>query len=310
MKNNIKISRLPPMQALRAFDAVARLGSVGDAAEELHVTHGAISHQIHGLEALLGTPLIDRSGRRQTLTELGRVYAYQVRQALDALTEATADLSAKTMAGRLSVSVLPSFAQGWLVPRLKDWMIRYPDIRLHIESSMNLIDFKADDCDCAIRFGHGQWPDVEVRRIMGDELIIVCASSMFASDPCDPDIETILAAPRLQSSESWPLWLNAVGIGAPHHSGPSLTFTDSTHLLEAARCSLGVALTRASIADSLLRRGELRMLSSKRVEHPSSYYLVWPRRSRAEPYVHRLWQWLDEQSKQFQTASLPEGQVV
>lgn len=168
MRKTIKTGRLPPMQALRAFDAVARLGTVNAAAEELHLTHGAISHQIHALEDFIGTSLIDRKGRRQTLTELGRIYAYQVRQTLDALAEVTADLRTKNPSGVLRVSVLPSFAQGWLVPRLTDWLKRYPDIRLHIDGTMSFSDFAAGDCDCAIRFGHGQWTDLEVHRIMGD----------------------------------------------------------------------------------------------------------------------------------------------
>ncbi len=286
------------MQALRSFDAVARLGSVNAAAEELHVTHGAISHQIHALEDFIGTPLIDRKGRKQNLTDLGRIYAYQVRQTLDALADVTASLRTKRPAGTLRVSVLPSFAQGWLIPRLSDWMTRYADIRLHIDGTMSFTDFSAGDCDCAIRFGHGHWPDLEVHRIMGDTLVLVAAPSLFPDAGHEPDIAEILAKPRLQSSESWPLWLTEIGSSEPLRNEPCLTFTDSTHLLEAARNGLGVALERASIADNLLRRGELRALKTPPVAHPSGYYLVWPRRSRAKLQVEQFLEWLQEMGHQ------------
>ena len=280
------------MQALRSFDAVSRLGSVNAAAEELHVTHGAISHQIHALEAFIGTALIDRKGRKQTLTYLGRIYAYQVRQTLDALADVTASIRVKRPAGNLRVSVLPSFAQGWLVPRLSDWMARYPDIRLHIDGTMSFTDFSAGDCDCAIRFGHGHWSDIEVHRIMGDRLVLVASPSLFRDADHDPSISELLSKPRLQSSESWPLWLTQIGSSEPLQHDPCLTFTDSTHLLEAARNGLGVALVRASIAENLLRRGELVSLRTPQVDHPASYYLVWPRRSRSKPQVEKFLEWL------------------
>lgn len=297
VKKTIKPARLPPMQALRSFDAVARLGSVNAAAEELHVTHGAVSHQVHALEAFIGTPLIHRKGRRQTLTDLGRVYAYQVRQTLDALADITATLRARNPSGTLRISVLPSFAQGWLVPRLSDWLARYPDIRLHIDGSMGFTDFAAGDCDCAIRFGHGQWPDMEVHRIMGDRLVLLAAPGLFPGSGPEPALSEILSKPRLQSSESWPLWLNEIGSTEPLRNEACLTFTDSTHLLEAARHGLGVALERASIADDLLRRGELRILNTPPALHASSYYLVWPRRSRTKPQVDRFFEWLVEMAE-------------
>lgn len=292
MKKIVKQERLPPMQALRSFDAVARLGSVNAAAEELHVTHGAISHQIHALEIFIGVPLIERKGRRQNLTDLGRTYAYQVRQTLDALADMTATLRSRIPAGILRVSVLPSFAQGWLVPRLVDWVARYPDIRLHIDATMGFTDFAAGDCDCAIRFGHGQWPDLEAHHIMGDSLVLVAAPALFPDATGKPDLRTILSKPRLQSSESWPLWLTEIGSDETLQHEPCLSFTDSTHLLEAARNGLGIALERASIADDLVRRGELRVLETPHVEHPSHYFLVRPRRSRAKPKVEKLLEWL------------------
>ena len=151
-------AKLPPLPALRSFIAVARLGSVGAAAEELHVTHGAVSHQVHALEEYLGVPLIDRGGRRSGLTENGRIYAYAVRQALDDVAAATARMRYQGTLEQLRVAVLPSFAMHWLMPRLSD--LARTGLRVSFSTSMSIIDFEAEPIDCAVRFGQGQWPDL------------------------------------------------------------------------------------------------------------------------------------------------------
>ncbi|MCD4486334.1 LysR substrate-binding domain-containing protein [Chromobacterium vaccinii] len=293
---------LPPLSALRAFVAVARLGSVVAAAEELHVTHGAVSHQLRSLEEYLGVALLNRKGRRTSLTEEGRIYAYQIRQALDNVSLISDRLRKRGGTQRLRVSVLPSFATHWLVPRLGDWLRHHPDLGLSLDASMAFADFEPEALDCAIRFGHGDWPDVHARRLMGDSLLLVASPRLFPEGA--PSLVRALEAPILQASESWESWLAGAEGGLPPLSPPALEFTDSTQMLEAARQGLGVALTRRSIADALLSRGELVLASEREAAHSSAYYLVWPHRSHGSPRLARFLDWLLSQAEDFQR-SLP-----
>lgn len=289
---------LPPLPALRAFAAVARLGSVVAAAEELHVTHSAVSHQIRSLENHLGLALVDRSGRRTRLTEAGRIYAYQIRQALDTLALVTEQIRQDRPRRPLRVSVLPSFASHWLLPRLPNWMLNHPDIPLRLEASMAFADFEAEAVDCAIRFGHGEWPELQALRLMGDSLLLVAAPRLFPSGP-PPDLQTALAAPVIQASESWETWLaGEPALASLRLPAPVLEVTDSTHLLEAARLGLGIALTRRSIAAEHLARRELVQVTSIERPHGSSYFLVWPHRAHRSPARQRFARWLVEQAGQ------------
>jgi LysR family glycine cleavage system transcriptional activator len=166
-------ARTPPLPALRAFAALVRLGSIGAAAEELSLTQGAVGHQIRALEGFLDIQLVERSGRRLSLTEEGRAYGYQVRQALADIADATERLKRRQRPREtqlLRVSVLPSFAHGWLLARLAGFCRLHPHVRLTFHGSMAYVDLNEGKVDCAIRFGHGQWPDVVTRPLMNDRL--------------------------------------------------------------------------------------------------------------------------------------------
>lgn len=170
--------RSPPLPALRAFAAWVRLGSVAAAAEELKLTAGAVSHQIRALETFLDVALIERQARRWVLTEAGRIYGYQVRQALQDIVDVTERVRGhgrRTPTQDLRVAVLPSFANGWLLPRLQDFMRWHPLVRLHLLGSMAYADLDQGQVDCAIRFGHGRWPEADVQALMGDTLLLVAA---------------------------------------------------------------------------------------------------------------------------------------
>jgi LysR family glycine cleavage system transcriptional activator len=135
-------SRIPPLSALKAFEAMARLERVNAVAKELHLTHSAVSHQLKGLEELVGVALFDRSARHMTLTEAGRTYAYQVRQSLDELSQATQKLSNPAHEDILSIAVLPSFATHWLIPRLADFQQTYPNVVLSLHAGLSFIEFE------------------------------------------------------------------------------------------------------------------------------------------------------------------------
>src|SRR5690349_8962190 len=146
-------ARVPPMQALRAFEAVARTGSLTKAAEALSVTHGAISHQIKALEDLVGVPLIERAGRGIRVTGDGERLATRIRASLADIADALREARERNDPRQLRVSVTPSFAARWLLPRLGRFLARHRDIDLDVRSNIALVDFQRDDIDVAIRYG-------------------------------------------------------------------------------------------------------------------------------------------------------------
>src|SRR2546421_12492778 len=182
-------AKLPPLGTLRAFEAAARLESFSRAAAEIFVTHGAVSHQIRSLERAVGTAMFLRNGRRVSLTVAGRDFAERVRAALRDLADAARFARRAPHERTLSVSMLPSFAARWVLPRLGRFMERHPAIAVNIHTSLTLVDFERDEVDLAIRFGRGKWPDLEAQKFLDDEFFPV-ASPRFNRGrlpvrPCD-----------------------------------------------------------------------------------------------------------------------------
>jgi len=153
------------MQALRAFEAAARTQSLTKAAQSLNLTHGAISHQIKGLESDLGIRLIERAGRGIRLTDEGERFARRVRTAFAELTAAVTELTTRSNPRQMRVSVVPSFAARWLLPRIGRFVAAYPDLDLDIRANQANVDFAVDDSDAAIRYGFGDWPGLAAVRL-------------------------------------------------------------------------------------------------------------------------------------------------
>lgn len=280
MAVSVSRSDLPPLAALRVFAAFVRLGSVRAAAEALNLTDGAVTYQLHAIETFLGTRLLVRQGRRLQLTEDGRAYGYRVRQALDDITDATLELvrpeSSPARQRPLRVALLPSFAQGWLLPRLAAFACEHPDIDLTLEAGVATVDLEAARVDCAIRFGLGRWPGVVTSPLMSDRLLLVRSAGPGGGEPGGPD-DGLDRLRRLHSSENWGAWAASAGLTeVVGREQTSWTFNDSSHQLEAARLGLGVALTRRSIAEVLLRQGQLVKAHPHEMAHPCAYYLLRP----------------------------------
>ncbi|NBW49453.1 MAG: LysR family transcriptional regulator [Betaproteobacteria bacterium] len=296
--------RTPPLPALRAFAALVRLGSVSAVAEELSLTPGAVSHQIRALESYLEVALVERTGRRMVLTEQGRIYGYQVRQALDDISDATENTRRRSRQRKgetlLRVSVLPSFAHGWLLPRLQDFCRLYPDIRVVIHGSMEYVDLNAGTVDCAIRFGHGNWADALIQPLMPDSLLLVASPALLGRRKSHT-LAQLMQLPLLHSIENWAAWVSSMPDAEPQFQRPPtrMEFTDSTHLLEAARLGLGVALTRRSIADNLLQRGELVQAFAHVCPHASHYYALQPLAVEASESVAQFLGWLQVECARF-----------
>lgn len=290
---------LPPLPALRAFESTARLGSVTRAAEELHLTHSAISHQIKSLEELIGTPLFTREGKRLALTPAGRVYAYELRQALNYITQATQHASRHSHEDVLHISVLPSFATHWLIPRLRDWYEKYPNIQLILDANLDVIDFETDKADCAIRMGNITRDGTKQMTLMPDWQLLVAGKH-------DPRYYLDQTVEQAMQIGDFFMIVNDRGLWAsqyqtvPKANSSSLTVNDSNLALAVAEQNMCLLLTRWSIAAHGIQNGRLKQVSRTLIEHDSAYHLVWPDRSSQSHKLLTFQNWLMEQCKMFE----------
>ena len=269
--------RLPPLNALRSFEAAARLASFSDAAEELHVTHGAVSRAVRTLEDYLGQKLFERTTRRVRLTPVGARYAGAVRDTLDRLSSATSAIIDERREGPLNVSTLDSFAAKWLVPRLFRFRRAYPDIDIRLATSERLADFVTDGNDIAIRFGRGRYPGLVAEMLMREEVFPACSPSLLAGTsslkkPQDLEHHMLI---HDEFPIDWGMWLRTAGVeGVDHHRGP--IFQSSEHAIQAAIQGEGVVLARGSLVADDLRAG--RLIKPFKLSLPAevAYYVVYP----------------------------------
>ena len=210
--------RLPPLNALRVFDAAARHLSFTRAADELFVTQAAVSHQIKSLEDFLGLKLFRRRNRSLLLTEEGQSYFQDIKEIFSQLTEATRKLQARSAKGALTVSLLPSFAIQWLVPRLTSFNSAYPGIDVRIQAVDRQEDKLADDVDVAIFYGRGNWPGLRVEKLYAEYLLPVCSPLLLTGDkalktPADLAQHTLLHdGVYAAQSTHLPLKVNMAGV--------------------------------------------------------------------------------------------------
>lgn len=271
----------PPIssiETLRAFDAAIRLGNFSRAAEAVHLTHGAVSRRIAALEAAVRTPLFERLPRGVRATEAGLRLHVQVLEALEILAGGIADLRRGPRPDAVvRLSVLPSFASRWLLPRLALFRARHPQIEVQIVAELGFADFARDRIDLAIRYGLGRWPRSTSEHLMTEWLYPVAAArkgkQRFIGGPEDLVGKTIL---HDQNEDSWDSWLDAIGWRPPKMR--SEIYNDYTLALDAAANGLGIAMGRSRLIEIDLRNGRLARASAFQVPSPRSYYLVTPRR--------------------------------
>jgi LysR family transcriptional regulator, glycine cleavage system transcriptional activator len=294
-----RLSRLPPLTALRAFVVAARHLSFARAAEELHVTPAAVGQQIRQLEAHLGCSLFDRNGRGLRLSDAGSALLPGLSEGFERIVEALAQMSSRAAARPLTVSVTPSFAAKWLVPRLEKFNAAFPGIDLRISASMALVDFAAEDVDCSIRYGSGAYPELVVEKLLAESVFPVCSPALLAGahpldHPAALQHHVLLhddSPDRDASCPDWRMWLRAAGI-AERSAEQGPRFDQSSLVLEAAIAGHGVALAKAQLAMSDLRAGRLvrPFGAARRVEF--AYYFVAPPERSDWPKVAAFRQWL------------------
>ena len=267
--------RIPPIQCLLAFEALARLRSVSIASEELSVTPSAVSHRIRQLESGLGLKLFARADF--SLTSEGATYLAQVRAALKALEQPPGHTEAPG-ATRLRVAVTPTFSRQILLPKLALFRHAYPEIELTLQVSIPLLNVTAEDADLQIRFGAGGYNDVDELRILSDEVFPVCSPEyLHEFGPFDGfDTAAVVSRARLIRSplEPWRTWFDACGIALAEPRGGA-QFNDIGLMLDAAVAGFGVSLSRTRLGLAWLDSGRLIRLSPRAVPSPHHHYVCW-----------------------------------
>ncbi|WP_349360415.1 transcriptional regulator GcvA [Stappia sp.] len=286
---------LPPLNAFRVFEAVARHMSFARAAEELHLTPSALSYQIKSLEAHLGQPLFKRMNRAIALTSAGRRLLPGVEDGLARFADAVAALTPEQDDRKLVVSTGPAFAAKVLVPRLHRFVDAWPDIELLVSANMKNVDFETDDADLGIRFGLGAYEGLTVEPLLDEAALALCTPEMARglSAPEDLAKVTLLhddSIRHLPDAPTWARWLEAVGVtGIDPTKG--LRFSHADHALNAAAEGLGVVLGRRSLSEGDRRFGRLVSPFETVLPIRPRFFLVGPPRAfeRRPVLVFRDW---------------------
>jgi DNA-binding transcriptional LysR family regulator len=267
--------RIPPIQCLLSFEALARLRSVSQAGEELNVTPSAVSHRIRQLETQLRRKLFARADF--SLTADGAAYLAQVRPALKALAQAPG-ASSDPGVTQLRLAVTPTFSREILLPRLALFRHAYPEVELILQVSIPLLNVTAEDADLEIRFGAGGYSGVEELRILSDEVFPACSPEyLHEFGPFDgfASAESVARARLIRSPlEPWRTWFDACGIDLPEPREGS-QFNDVGLMLDAAVAGFGVALTRSKLGLAWLDSGRLVRLSPRTVPSPHHHHICW-----------------------------------
>ena len=291
--------RLPPLNALRAFETAARHMNFSRAAEELSVTPGAVSQQIQNLEDYIGAPLFKRTPKGLLLTDAAQTALPALREAFDRLAEAASALTAAVDGRRVTVSAAPSFAAKWLVPRLGRFSERYPDVDVWLSAGMELVDFTDGEIDLAIRYGSGRYPGLEVARLMGETVTPVASPALLAEKPLETAADlarhVLLHDGSPDADEScpdWVMWLAARGLrDIDGTRGPR--FNQSSLVIEAAAAGRGVALAKGTLAQADLDAGRLvAPLHDAATTLDLAYHLVFPRAKGRLKQVRAFCDWV------------------
>jgi LysR family glycine cleavage system transcriptional activator len=286
---------LPPMGALRAFEAAARLESFTLAASELNVTQGAVSRQIRLLEEMLEIELFERGHQRVTLTEAGRFYAQRVSESLDYLMSATARTLALTQPGsQLHVGIVPTFGSRWIIPRLRTFIDKHPRLQLRLSAIDGDPKFALEAYDAALVVGRGDWPNAIFHRLESEELVAVAAPRWLRAHkvktPADligPPLLIHTARPNL-----WSRWfaLNGVDAGALVSSTLSLEQINMT--IDAAVAELGAAILPRALILRELQARDLSVVRGQSLYVNEGFHFVYARHRKSHAPLVAFRDWL------------------
>jgi LysR family transcriptional regulator, glycine cleavage system transcriptional activator len=285
---------LPPLNALRAFEASARLTSMQRAAHELSVTPSAVSQQVQNLEEWVGFQLLERRARQVQPTAQGRAYLAAVTAAFDQIAAATAELATGRIPRSICITCTPGFAVQWLVPRLQQFQDLHPDIDVRIDASTRLLDLRTENVDLAVRHGNGRYPGLVSEKLLDDDLIPVASPRLLAGKgrvrkPADLLRHRLL---HIETRDDWRLWFAAQGIEIDWRRGPLLV--DTTIGVQAAVAGKGVTLVRRSLIGDELAGNRLVAPLPQGLSKGIAYHLAYPPEHMSQPAVRAFRAWLLE----------------
>lgn len=261
----------------------ARGGSFTLAADALGVTHGAISRRVASVEAWLGAAIFERHGRGVRLTPAGQRFARQIEQALEAIEQTSERWRPGKGRTTVRLSVVPSFAKLWLLPRLMPLLEQVPDLRVDLIVDHRTVDLHANEADVVVRYGRGKWPGLESRSLFPETLVPVCSPGLARRLGQNPDVEALARLPLIHDSDTsqWRAWLRDAGL----RYRPRLNdrrFEDYDLVLAAAEGSLGLALLRLPLAESWLEAGRLVTVSERARPNPLGHHVAYRLEERRE----------------------------
>jgi LysR family glycine cleavage system transcriptional activator len=296
---------LPPLNALRAFEASARHSSVQRAAHELNVTPSAVSQQVQNLERWVGFPLLERRARQLQPTAQGRAYLATISAAFDQIAAATAELSKGQVPRSVCITCTPGFTVQWLVPRLQEFQDLHPEIDVRIDASTRMLDLRTEEVDLAVRHGNGRYPGLVSEKLLDDDLIPVASPSLLVGKgrvrrPADLVQHRLL---HIEMRDDWRLWFAAQGIEVDWRRGPLLV--DTAIGVQAAIAGKGIILIRRSLAADELASGRLVAPLPQGLSKGTAYYLVYPPENMSQPAVRAFRAWLLDAVEQGKAASAP-----
>jgi len=286
---------LPTSQSLQAFESAAFHGSITRAARELHLTQGAISRQIQGLEEHLGIELFVRERQRIRLSPAGEHYLQHVRAAFDRLEGAAMELrTLRRGGGTLHLAILPTYGTKWLIPRFPSFVEQHPGVQVQFTTKLAAFDFATEDLDAAIHYGEGHWPGAGLERLMDEEVVVVCSARYQRTQklkaPADLQRATLLQIST--RPHAWHDWLAGKQVaGVDGRRGPR--FEHHSMVLQAAIAGLGIAVLPTFVVDDELAAGAVvEAFAGTRVHTGKAYWLVVPERRPASAALQAFRAWL------------------
>jgi len=289
----------PPLNALQVFVSAARAKNLTRAAERLHLTVSALSHQVRTLEQRLGYRLFKRGPRGLALTPEGSLLLDRVGPHLDAIDSALRPLRTRRD-NVLSLSAMPSMATSWLMPRLPRFVAQHPDLELNLDSSIDVVDFADCRFDAALRYGPGQWDGV-VSELLFEEWLTPVASPSLLAGRKPPKLAELAEWPLLCPEDPWPHWFETFGGAAPKRFVAN--FSDSETRQRAAVEGIGIALGRMTMVRPLIETGMLIAPFPERLRARYAHYLVYPQRSREHASFRAFREWLLDEAASFRATT-------
>jgi LysR family transcriptional regulator, glycine cleavage system transcriptional activator len=286
--------QLPPMHALRALDAFARLGTVWEAAEDLGITRSALSHRLAMLEAILGFEVAIRSGKGIALTPRGKRYALDVQRSLALLSDAHQEGSSKPVEGVLRISSTAGFASMWLCNHVASFQAEYPNLALQIVTNRELDEASDRDADLSIAFGEGNWPKHTVQHLYDVEFLPMCSPALQNMQGGLNRPGDVLHFPllHLRESDDWRQWLAVGGVEFPRRR-PGITFSDMMLVQSAAIAGQGIMMGDEITCAGALATGQLVTPFSNKIRARGAYYLLRSRQKRPSPAMLAFSRWLN-----------------